>query len=51
MLLTRQGKKIKSPSEQSSQAEPGNVRNASVNTAAEASRQAGSFLIIDGAYK
>lgn len=50
-VLKRQGKKIKSPSEQSSQAEPGNIRNASVNTAAEASRQAGRFLIIDGAYK
>lgn len=51
VFLTRQGKKIKSPGEQSNQAEPGIVRDASVDTAAMASRQAGSFLIIDGAYK
>lgn len=42
-------KQIKSPSEQCSLAGPGNTRD--VNTAAEASRQAGTLLIIDDAYK
>lgn len=45
VFLTRQGKKIKSPSEQCSQAEPGNVRDVSVNPAAEASGQAGRQLL------
>lgn len=45
VFLTRQGNKIKSPSEQSSQPKLGNVSDVFVNTAAEASKQAGRQLL------